>query len=67
MATIKSMKRRAKWLRKLNARQIRHLEETTSGKFPTLRDFKRNRESQRGSDFDCYECRSIALALGLEE
>jgi hypothetical protein len=67
MATIASMKRRAKWLRKLSARQIRHLEDTTSGRFPTLRALQFNLEGQKRTGCVCHECRSIALALGLEE
>jgi len=72
--TIRDMKKRAKWLRPLNAAEIRHLEETTCepGGFPTLRNFKANREGhlvevRLGNPDPCYLCRLIARKLGMSE
>jgi len=63
MATTKKL---PKWQRKLRADLRKHLRETCEGA-PTLEAFKRNRLFQLRNGVVCRECRSIALALGLEE
>jgi hypothetical protein len=59
-----------KWQKKLTKKQLRHIKETTDGGL--LREFKRNREAHNkekaaGKSEPCWECRTIARRLGLEE
>lgn len=63
MATTKKL---PKWQRKLSADLRKHLRETCEGA-PTLAAFQRNRAFQLKDGIVCRECRSIALALGLEQ
>lgn len=62
-----------KWKKKLTKKELKHIKETTNG--GTLAEFKRNREWQVRPDQEfgkepdemCFECRSIARKLGLED
>lgn len=62
MATTKKL---PKWQRKLTAAQRRHLRESTDGTV-TLAGLRRNLAGQRADGVHCWECESIARALGLE-
>ena len=60
-----------KWQDKLSGLQVKHLREQ---RIRSLKAFKRTREAQKGmmenarsKHEPCWECRKIALALGLEE
>ena len=58
-----------KWQKKLSASQRQHLWEDSGG--PILVALKRNRafhkeQRELGNGELCFECRSIAVALGLE-
>ena len=55
-----------KWQKKLTKKEMNHLKDTHNGP-PTLAGLKRNREWQKGEGTECYECRHIALKLGVEE
>lgn len=57
------------WKRKLSKAQLKHIKETTSNCL--LREFKANRaahwkQALEGKAEQCWECRMIALRLGLE-
>lgn len=59
-----------KWQKKLTKKELDHIRETTN--HLSLREFKRNREEQiklmveKGWSEPCFECRTIALKLGVE-
>ena len=59
-----------KWQKKLTKKQLKHIKETTDGGL--LREFKSNREFHKkekaaGKGELCFECRTIARRLGLED
>ncbi len=54
-----------KWKRRLDARQRRHIKETTQR--GTLAELRRNIDTQRRDDFPCWECEGIANRLNLPE
>lgn len=58
--------KRAKFFKKLSKSDIAHLLETTDERFPTLAGFKRNRAHQLAHGHVCFDCRHIAIVLGLE-
>jgi hypothetical protein len=57
-----------KWQNKLNKKELKHIKETTTNS--TLAQFKFNREHQKKHTTNgieaCWECRAIAIKLGLE-
>lgn len=56
------------WIKNLNKTELEHFRYATNGDM-TLRTFKHNREEQHQLDPTqevCYDCRSIALKLGIE-
>jgi len=58
-----------KWQKKLNKGELKHIKETTDA--PTLSAFKSNREhhhemKKKDGIEPCYDCRHIAVKLGLE-
>lgn len=59
-----------KWQQRLTKAELKHLRETMNGPL-TLAKLRRNREAQREIEKEdpflgCFECRHIALKLGLE-
>lgn len=57
------------WKKKITKKQLKHIRETTDR--CTLAEFKSNRafhwkERIAGRGESCYECRMIALRLGIE-
>ena len=59
-----------RWQKKLTKKELQHVKETTFG--GTLGSFKRNREGHRaevaaGKPEPCFECRAIAIKLGIEQ
>lgn len=61
-------KRIPEWQRKLTARQRKHLREIVERcAAPTLAGFTATRTWQIAKGITCHECRSIALALGIEQ
>ena len=56
-----------KWMRKLTAKDLKHLKEGLSMGKPTLRAFRLAREEQRKHSIDCPECKRIAIKIGLEK
>ena len=57
-----------RWQDKLTKKELKHIKETTTT--PTLAHFKTNRKhhnAEPGGKEPCYECRHIAIKLGLEE
>lgn len=69
MKKHKLPKRTAKWQKKLTAREWRHLCEDAvdPGVRPTLQSIRNNREHQIKKGIECFECKHIAIKLGLEE
>jgi len=69
MKKRKLLKRTAKWQKRLTAREWRHLCEDAvdPGVRPTLRSIRNNREHQVKNGIECFECKHIAIKLGLEE
>lgn len=68
------MKRTAKWMNKLTISELKHLAEVSDNGRPTLAGLKRNRIYQLElkqihnlPQDPCYECRTIARKLGLEQ
>jgi len=58
---------KAKWMKKLTKKELHHMHVTQSNRqTPTLAGFKRNRQHQIKENIECFECRHIALKLGLE-
>jgi hypothetical protein len=60
---------KARWHQKITLKEFRHIRETASG---SLAQFKRNREWHRlerdiSGEEPCFECRHIALKLGIEK
>lgn len=58
-----------RWQKKLTKKELQHFKFATRGDM-TLAGFKQNREEQRKLDPNnevCWECRSIALKLGIEK
>ena len=58
-----------KWQKKLTKKEIQHFRYATDG-VATLEAFMESREKQRNMDMGkevCWECRSIALKLGMEK
>ena len=64
---LKEKRSRPKWMKKLTAKDLQHLQEGLNMKEPTLRAFKLAREEQRKHSIDCRDCRRIAIKIGLEE
>jgi hypothetical protein len=61
-------KRTAKWHKKLTAKEWRHLCDTVKpGVRPTLQSIRNNREHQIKNGIRCFECKHIAITLGLEK
>lgn len=64
-------KRTAKWQKKLTVKELKHLAECSPTGKPNLESFKLNREAQKEMKAEygreiCFECRSIAIKLGME-
>lgn len=58
------------WKKRITKKQLAHIKETTNNCL--LREFKANREAQRKEGKEvgeepCWECRVIAVKLGIEE
>lgn len=54
-----------KFQKKLTKKELQHLKETTTR--GTLTEFRRNREHQQKEGIKCFDCRRIALKLGVEK
>ena len=59
-----------KWQKKLTKKEMKHVKDTMDGP-PTLRGIMANRvfhkeQMAKGEKEPCYECRTIAIKLGLE-
>jgi len=53
-----------KWQKKLTKKELNHVKEFCGG---TLTTFKQTRELQTKEPEACWECRFIAVKLGIEE
>lgn len=65
------MRKSKRWQDKLTKKEMKHLADTCFGR-PTLAALKQNRaahlaEVEKGNMDPCFECRSIAIKLGLEK
>jgi hypothetical protein len=63
------MRLKRKWARALTMKEIHHIADTTAT--CTLAQYKANRVAHKKMEFDngiepCFECRHIAIKLGLE-
>jgi hypothetical protein len=55
----------AKWVRKLTARELRHLAEGSASGRPTIQSLKANLAGQRKLNIQCIECEAIARKLSI--
>jgi hypothetical protein len=58
--------KKAKWQRGLKVSEINHLAEGSATGRASLTSLKRNLAEQERVGIHCFECRSIALKLGLK-
>lgn len=63
---LKEKRSKPKWMKKLTAKDLQHLQEGLNMEEPTLRAFKLAREEQRRHSIDCCDCKRIAIKIGIE-
>lgn len=56
---------KAKWMKALTKKDLRHLAENSSAGRPTIRELKANLEGQRKLNIRCFECEAIARKLSI--
>ena len=64
---LKEKRSRPKWMKKLTAKDLQHLQEELNMREPTLHAFKLAREEQKRHSIDCHNCKRIAIKIGLEK